>query len=68
MGGGVNGGRLTGPQVALSQETLNQGRDLPVLMDYRSLIGGIAARQFGLGSERIGTVFPGASPRDLALL
>lgn len=68
LGGGVNGGRLTGPQVALSQETLNQGRDLPVLTDYRSLIGGIAARQFGLGSERIGTVFPGSAPRDLALL
>ena len=68
MGGAVNGGRLAGPQVALSQETLNQGRDLPVLTDYRSLFGGIAARQFGLGSERIGTVFPGAPPRDLALL
>ena len=68
LGGGVNGGRLAGPQVALSVETLNQGRDLPVLTDYRSMIGGVAARQFGLSSERIGTVFPGAAPRDLALL
>lgn len=68
MGGGVNGGRLAGPQVALSQETLNQGRDLPVLTDYRSLIGGIATRQFGLDSGRIGTIFPGARALDLALL
>lgn len=68
MGGGVNGGRLAGPQVALAPQTLNQGRDLPVLTDYRSLIGGIAARQFGLGADRIGRVFPDAPPRDLALL
>lgn len=68
LGGGVNGGKLAGPQVSLSLETLNQGRDLPVLTDYRSLIGGIAARQFGLGSAHVETVFPHAQPRDLALL
>lgn len=67
MGGGVNGGRMAGPQVELSQETLNQGRDLPVLTDYRSMIGGIAARQYGLGGDRLSTVFPGIKPIDLSL-
>ncbi|MES2058188.1 MAG: DUF1501 domain-containing protein [Pseudomonadota bacterium] len=67
MGGGVHGGRMAGPQVALSQATLNQGRDLPVLTDYRSMIGGLAARQFGLGGDRLATVFPAVKPVDLSL-
>ncbi|TPG49061.1 DUF1501 domain-containing protein [Sphingomonas glacialis] len=68
LGGGVKGGRITGPQVALSQVTLNQGRDLPVLTDYRALLGGLAARQFGLAPNRLGSVFAGVVPADLALV
>lgn len=68
LGGSVNGGRMAGPQVTLSQATLNQGRDLPVLTDYRSMIGGLAARQYGLGSDRLATVFPAAKPVDLSLI
>jgi uncharacterized protein (DUF1501 family) len=67
LGGGVNGGRMAGAQVALSQATLNQGRDLPVLTDYRGLVGGLVARQFGLAPDRLGLVFPGVAPIDLAL-
>ena len=68
LGGGVTGGRLAGEQVALSPATLNQGRDLPVLTDYRALIGGLVARQFGLGADRLAGLFPGAKPRDLRLI
>lgn len=68
LGGGVQGGQMVGPQVALSQATLNQGRDLPVLTDYRALIGGLAARQYGLGADRLARVFPSAKPIDLRLL
>ncbi|MEG3147433.1 DUF1501 domain-containing protein [Sphingomonas sp. RT2P30] len=68
LGGGVNGGRIAGPQVALSRASLNQGRDLPVLTDYRSMIGGLAARQFGLGADRLSSVFPNAKPADLSLV
>jgi uncharacterized protein (DUF1501 family) len=68
LGGSVNGGRFAGPQVKLSQATLNQGRDLPVLTDYRALIGGLVARQYGLRSDRLGSVFPGARPVELELL
>lgn len=59
---------MAGEQVALSPQTLNDGRDLPVLTDYRGLIGGLAMRQFGLNAEQVGKVFPGASPSDLRLL
>jgi uncharacterized protein (DUF1501 family) len=68
MGGGVNGGRIVGPQVTLSAATLNQGRDLPVLTDYRAMIGGLAGRQYGLGAERLNKVFPAVSPLDLQLI
>ena len=68
MGGGVNGGRIAGEQIELSAATLNQGRDLPVLTDYRALIGGLVARQFGLGAGQVASVFPGARSVDLQLL
>ena len=62
MGGAIDGGRMAGPQVALSPATLNQGRDLPVLTDYRSLIAEVLARRYGLGGERLQAVFPGIAP------
>ncbi|WP_312490886.1 DUF1501 domain-containing protein [Sphingomonas sp.] len=68
MGGGVSGGRMAGEQVALSAATLNQDRDLPVLTDYRGLIGGLVARQFGLSGDRLRTLFPAARPADLDLV
>jgi uncharacterized protein (DUF1501 family) len=67
LGGGVNGGRMAGAQVALSPATLNQGRDLPVLTDYRAVIGGLLARQYGLSPDRLATIFPGIRPVDLTL-
>jgi uncharacterized protein (DUF1501 family) len=54
--------------VLLAAETLNEGRDLPVLTDYRALIGGLAARQFGLSPDALSRVFPGTQPTDLQLL
>jgi len=68
LGGGINGGRVAGPQVRLAPETLNQGRDLPVLTDYRSLIGGILARQYALSDAQLGRVFAGTGKAELNLL
>ncbi len=68
MGGGLSGGRLAGEQVAISEATLNQNRDLPVLTDYRGLIGGLVQRQFGLSPARLATLFPDARPADLRLI
>lgn len=68
LGGGVSGGRMAGEQVALSAATLNQSRDLPVLTDYRALIGGLVGRQFGLSGERLATLFPGTRASDLKLV
>lgn len=68
MGGGVDGGRMAGPQVQITQATLNQGRDLPVLTDYRALVGGLVTRIYGLDPGRLQTVFPNAAPSDLHLV
>jgi uncharacterized protein (DUF1501 family) len=68
LGGGVKGGRMAGPQVRVTAETLNQDRDYPVLTDYRGLFGGLFARMYGLSAERLRAVFPGAEPVDLGLV
>jgi uncharacterized protein (DUF1501 family) len=68
LGGGIAGGRIVGPQVALSEATLNQARDLPVLTDYRALIGGLLTRLYGFDRQRIETIFPASVPADLALV
>ena len=68
MSGGLSGGRMAGEQVAITAATLNQNRDLPVLTDYRSLIGGLTARQFGLSRDRVAALFPQAAPVDLRLI
>lgn len=69
LGGGLAAGpAVVGEQQPIEARTLFQDRDLPVLNDYRALIGGLAARQFGLGNAALAGVFPGAAPRDLGLL
>ena len=68
MGGGVKGG-VRGEQVALtSPSALNQGRDWPVLNEYRAVFGGLFQRMYGLDDAQLQRVFPGGKPRDLGLV
>jgi uncharacterized protein (DUF1501 family) len=68
LGGSVRGGRVAGEQVAVNKASLFQDRDYPVLNEYRSVLGGLFARQYGLGASQLAQVFPGASARDIGLL
>ena len=68
LGGGLKGGRIAGPQLAVDEAHLFQNRDTPVLTDYRALIGGLAGRLYGLDQTALATVFPGAAPAHLDLL
>ncbi|WP_298217814.1 DUF1501 domain-containing protein [Halothiobacillus sp.] len=68
LGGGVHGGKIVGEQVALSEKTLNQNRDWPVLTDYRGLLGGLFKRLWGLTPAELQQVFPDAKPADLQLV
>ena len=68
LGGGVNGGRIVGEQQAITATTLFQNRDYPVLNDYRSVLGGLFARMYGLNAAAVGRVFPGTQGADLRLV
>ena len=67
LGGAVKGGRIVGEQQAVTQATLFQNRDFPVLNEYRAVLGGLFARQSGLDAAQLERVFPGAKPLDLTL-
>lgn len=68
LGGGIKGGRMAGRQVAVTQANLFQDRDWPVLNDYRSLIGGVLQKSYGLNQTQLTQIFPSAQPQDLALI
>lgn len=68
MGGSVRGNQIAGEQVRLEQATLFQNRDLPVLNEYRAVLGGLLQRQYGLSAAQLDSVFPGAKAHDLGLL
>jgi uncharacterized protein (DUF1501 family) len=68
LGGGVKGG-VRGEQVALDgPAALNQGRDWPVLNEYRAVFGGLFQRLYGLDAGQLQRVFPGGEARDLGLI
>lgn len=62
LGGAIAGGRFAGDQVAINAQSLNQGRDLPVLTDYRAIISSVAQRLYGLTPDQTLKIFP-SGPR-----
>ena len=68
LGGGIKGGRVVGEQVKVEQANLFQNRDLPVLNDYRAVIGGLLQTAYGLDHARMQTVFPQVEPRGTGLI
>src|SRR6185312_2252184 len=68
LGGAVRGGRMAGRQMAVTRANLFQDRDWQVLNDYRSLIGGVLQKGYGMNQGQLGSVFPSAQPQDLSLI
>jgi len=66
MGGDVKGGRVYGKWPGLDDHHLNEGRDLALTTDFRSVIGEILTRHIGV--KDLAPVFPGFdnSPRKFA--
>ncbi|MBC7415459.1 MAG: DUF1501 domain-containing protein [Herminiimonas sp.] len=64
MGGGVAGGKVYGDWQGLSAGQLNEGRDLPVTTDFRSVLTQVAERHLGLDDRRLNQVFPSAPDRS----
>src|ERR1700710_1757450 len=59
LGGTVKGGKVYGKWPGLSDEQLNEGRDLAVTTDFRRVLGEAAYRT--LGAKNMEMVFPGAN-------
>jgi uncharacterized protein (DUF1501 family) len=59
LGGRVKGGKVYGRWPGLSNEQLNQGRDLALTTDYREVLGEVVTQT--LGATNLEMVFPGAS-------
>jgi uncharacterized protein (DUF1501 family) len=57
MGGPVQGGKVYGQWPGLSNEQLNEGRDLTLTTDFRSVLGELIVNH--LGGKDLDTVFPG---------
>jgi uncharacterized protein (DUF1501 family) len=57
MGGDIQGGKVYTRWPGLDEDQLNQGRDLAVTTDYRSVLGEIIAKH--LGDLDLNAVFPG---------
>jgi uncharacterized protein (DUF1501 family) len=67
LGQGVRGGRMYGTWPGLATEQLDNGVDLAVTTDYRTVLGELAAKR--LGNPPIGDLFPGfVMPAPLGLL
>lgn len=67
-GGAISGGRIVGRQQRIERASLFQDRDLPVLNDYRTVIGGLVQSMWGLSASQIEQVFPAAAPVNLGLV
>jgi uncharacterized protein (DUF1501 family) len=57
IGGGVKGGKVHGKWPGLEPEQLNEGRDLALTTDFRSVFSEVAAKH--LGAKRLDVLFPG---------
>jgi len=57
MGGPVKGGKVYGKWPGLGPDQLNQGRDLALTTDFRSVLGEVISGH--LGSSNLNAVFPG---------
>ena len=68
MGGGINGGRLAGEQIQVSQATLFQNRDYPVLTDYRAFFAGLIQQVYGLQPASLDRIFASVKPKNLSLV
>jgi uncharacterized protein (DUF1501 family) len=68
LGGKINGGRFLGDQIAVTQASLFQDRDYPVLNEYRGALAALFQQIYGLSPTQIQKVFPQAVPKNIAFV
>ncbi|MES2298015.1 MAG: DUF1501 domain-containing protein [Pseudomonadota bacterium] len=62
LGGAVQGGKVYGDWQGVGDAQLNEGRDLPVTTDFRSVLAQVAERHLRLSDGQLARLFP-AMPR-----
>ncbi len=71
LGGGLSaqaGGKVAGEQIEVSEKALFQNRDYPVLNEYRTVLGDLFSRMYGLSPAQVQQIFPGSQPGRLQLV
>jgi uncharacterized protein (DUF1501 family) len=63
MGGGVAGGKVYGDWQGVGDAALNEGRDLPVTTDFRSVLAQVAERHLRLTDRQLSQIFPAMPQR-----
>lgn len=58
MGGKVKGGKVYGKWDGLERDRLYQGRDVPIITDFRDVIHPVLERHLSLNHAQLAKVFP----------
>ncbi|NHZ78840.1 DUF1501 domain-containing protein [Massilia sp. CCM 8695] len=58
LGGRVAGGKVYGDWQGVGDAALNEGRDLPVTTDFRSVLAQVAEKHLGLPDRQLARLFP----------
>jgi uncharacterized protein (DUF1501 family) len=58
LGGNVKGGKVYGKWPGISEDQLNEGRDLTITTDYRQVLGEVVTKT--IGATNLEVTFPGA--------
>jgi uncharacterized protein (DUF1501 family) len=58
LGGAVAGGKVYGDWQGVGDAALNEGRDLPVTTDFRSVLAQVAERHLRLTDRQLAQIFP----------
>jgi uncharacterized protein (DUF1501 family) len=66
IGGDVKGGKVHGRWPGLEPEQLNEGRDLALTTDFRSVFGEVVRKH--LGATALERIFPGFTPAEIGVL
>ncbi len=66
FGNRVDGGKVHGRWPGLSESQLNEGRDLVITTDFRSVLGEVLQRHLGAGA--LDSIFPGFHPEPVGVL
>ncbi len=66
LGGQVAGGKVHGDWRGVGDAALNEGRDLPVTTDFRSVLAQVGERHLRLTDKQLSMVFPGMPQRGPA--